>query len=348
MTETDTDAALENIALRTEAEEKTIKQYAEARNRLGIVSLSGVQQENVTWLWDARIAVGKVAIIEGDPGIGKSTLTLAIATAVTLGRGLPGQPITEPGRVLLVPAEDGIADTVQPRLSKLGADLSLIDAIERPLTLDKEGCTLIHNYMVGSKPSLCIIDPLFSFVGNKDTNKQGDARGIMDKLTRLAKHHNCAIVCIRHLNKGNKDKSIYRGGGSIDFTAAARSVLLVGADPADIRQRAIVQIKNNLAPLADPIGFSLDRGVFAWTGKSDLTAEQILANEREAIEEAGALQDAIEFLKEILALNPVTQKQIMNEARQAGIAERTLNRAKARLAIKSRKRIGDGNWIWEL
>src|SRR5262245_65639669 len=110
--------------------------------------------------------------------------------------------------------------------------------------------------MTGFAPTLTIIDPLFAYVGGKDTNKQGDARGIMDKLTRLAKHHNCAIVCVRHLNKGNRDKSIYRGGGSIDFTAAARSVLLVGADPSDKRRRPVVKIQNKLETFTEPITFT--------------------------------------------------------------------------------------------
>src|SRR5262245_7075180 len=155
--------------------------------------------------------------------------------------------------------------------------------------------------MTGFAPTLTIIDPLFAYVGSKDTNKQGDARGIMDKLTRLAKHHNCAIVCVRHLNKGNRDKSIYRGGGSIDFTAAARSVLLVGVDPTDNHRRAVVQIKNNLASLAEPVGFTIEDGDFFWTGKTDLTAEQILANEKDAAEQARGIEQAVEFLTEILS-----------------------------------------------
>src|SRR5262245_26120944 len=158
--------------------------------------------------------------------------------------------------------------------------------------------------MTGFAPTLTIIDPLFAYVGGKDTNKQGDARGIMDKLTRLAKHHNCAIVCVRHLNKGNRDKSIYRGGGSIDFTAAARSVLLVGVDPTDNRRRAVVQIKNNLAPLAESAGFTIEDGEFAWTGKSDLTADQILASEKDALNELTGIQQAEEFLTELLSKGP--------------------------------------------
>src|SRR5262245_40517445 len=174
-----TDAELERFAIQRENDEKAVRQYADARQRLGVVSLYSVQREDIAWLWERRIAFGKVTIVEGDPGIGKSTMTFAIAAAQTLGHGLPGQSPALPGRVLLVPAEDGLSDTVQPRLTKLGADLSLVEAIEKPVTLDVAGCTLLHQYMAGFQPTLTIIDPLFAYVGGKDTNKQGDARGIM-------------------------------------------------------------------------------------------------------------------------------------------------------------------------
>jgi len=341
------DELLERLAIQREADEKAVKQYADARRRLGAVPLSSVQAEHVSWLWFQRVARGKVTMVEGDPGIGKSTMTLAIAAAETRGYGLPGEASREPGRVLIIPAEDGVVDTVLPRLTALGADLALIEAIEKPLTLDAAGCTLLHNYMTGFGPTLTIIDPLFAYVGNRDTNKQGDARQIMDKLARLARHHNCAIVCVRHLNKGSRDKSIYRGGGSIDFTAAARSVLLVGADPTDIQRRAVVQIKNNLAPIADPVGFTIEHAQFAWTGKSDLTAEHILASDKDAATEISSVNEAIDFLNEALANGPVAQKQLKREAAQAGIADRTLYRAKEKLRIKSRKSGFDGNWTWE-
>src|SRR5215471_11736947 len=128
----ETDELLERFAIQREAEEKAIKQYAEARQRLGAVPLSSVQREDVRWLWDRRIAFGKVTMIEGDPGIGKSTATLAIASAESRGYGLPGESARTANRFLLVPAEDGLSDTVQPRLSKLGADLSLNEAIDKP------------------------------------------------------------------------------------------------------------------------------------------------------------------------------------------------------------------------
>jgi len=285
-------------------------------------------------------------MVEGDPGIGKSTMTLAVASAETRGFGLLGESPRDPGRVLIIPAEDGVSDTIQPRLSMLDADLALIEAIEKPLTLDTAGCTLLHNYMTGFGPTLTIIDPLFAYVGAKDTNKQGDARQIMDKLARLARHHNCAIACVRHLNKGSRDKSIYRGGGSIDFTAAARSVLLVGADPTDIRRRAVVQIKNNLAPIADPVGFAIDDGRFSWTGKSDLTAEHILASDKDAVTEISSVNEAIDFLSEVLGNGPVAQKQLQREAAQSGISYRTLCRAKEKLHVRTRSAltaVGLGN-----
>ena len=126
------------------------------------VSMSSIQTEEISWLWYPRIPRRKVTLIEGDPGLGKSWITLAIATAVTLGKGLPDCELIEPGNVLLLSAEDGLGDTVKPRLETLGADVSRVFAIDKPITLDWTGCKDLHRLIGEHSPSVVIIDPLFA------------------------------------------------------------------------------------------------------------------------------------------------------------------------------------------
>ena len=167
----------------------------------------------------------------------------------------------------------------------------------------------------------------------------------MARLAAIANHNRCAILAVRHLTKGGRDKSIYRGVGSIDLTAACRSVLLVGADPNDNRRRAVCQIKNNLAPMANPIGYTVDDGQFFWTGTSDLSAQAMLASEQ-ANSETLPIEEAKDFLREVLMNGPTPQKEVWKEAHQAGIAERTLQRAKSSLGVVSRKDGFSRQWVW--
>jgi len=335
------EADLEREAIQAESQRR--------RNGNGIelVPMAGVKTEKVDWLWPQRIPIGKVTLIEGDPGIGKSTVTLAVATALSLGKGLPGMPNVPRGVTLLMSAEDGLADTVKPRLEMLGADTSMIFAIEKPVTFDYQGCSNLDAKIAECVARLVIIDPLFAYFSIKtDIHKANETRAVMSRLAAIAACRRCAILAVRHLTKGGRDKSIYRGQGSIDLTAACRSVLLVGADPSDRRRRAVVQIKNNLTAMAPPIGYEIVEGQFAWTGASDLTAERILASEQSS-SDGLPIDDAMEFLRELLADGPVVQKKVVSEAREQGISERTLYRAKTELKVKSRKQRA-GGWAWEL
>ncbi|MCH7681797.1 AAA family ATPase, partial [candidate division KSB1 bacterium] len=221
-----------------------------------LVNLSTVQSEKVEFLWHPRIPLGKVTLIEGDPGVGKSWLTVAIATAVSLGRGLPDCESCEPGNVLILSAEDGLSDTIKPRLESFGANCKRISAPSEPFTLDQKGFNLLSQFIQKCSPRLVIIDPLVAYMGGKiDLHKANETRSIMSQMARLAERNKCSIVAVRHLTKGGKTKGIYRGLGSIDITAACRSVLLVGCDANNPNERGVVHIKSNLAKLAAPIGY---------------------------------------------------------------------------------------------
>jgi DNA repair protein RadA/Sms len=200
---------------------------------LRIVCMANVVAEDVTWLWAPYIPIGKLTILEGDPGIGKSWLTCAIASAVSTGHGLPNTAATEPRNVLILTAEDGLGDTLKPRLNALEADTSRVFAVDEPLVFDETGLLYLEAGITDHKPAIVLIDPLFAYTGGKmDIHRANECRGMTAKLAEIAENQKCAILAIRHLGKSRGNGFALNAGiGSIDITAAARSVLLAGIDP---------------------------------------------------------------------------------------------------------------------
>lgn len=320
---------------------------------LQIVRMADVQPETVRWLWNPYIPLGKLTLVDGDPGIGKSTVLCAVGSAISNGKALPGSEPFDPGNVLMLSAEDGLADTLRPRLDAVEADVSRVFALNQPLTFDAEGLVRLEASIIEHKSVLVIIDPLFAYTGGKaDIYRANECRAISAPLGTIAERQGCAIVAVRHLSKSRGGGHALNAGiGSIDFAAAARSVLLVGQDPDDPSRRAIVHVKSNLAPIGKAVGYTLDNGRFYWTGESDLTAGRILA--AAASEEAqSGVTEAMEFLRSTLSSGSRDNKEIKDEAKHLGISEATLRRAKQRLKIQARK-IGAPNsssqqWVWEL
>lgn len=318
-------------------------EYKPSDNGVKLRCMADINAEAMSWLWPPYIPKGKVTLMEGDPGIGKSWVSLAIATAITLGKDLLGQEPSEPANVLIASAEDGLGDTIRPRLDTMGADVSRVFAIDGALTLDEGGFGLLEGYIERVRPALLIIDPLVAYLGaDVDIHRANETRAVMAQMARLAEKFDVAILAVRHLTKGGMSKPIYRGLGSIDFTAACRSVLLAGCDSENPHNRALVHIKSNLSPAGPSIGYELRKGRFYWTGESTLTAAQILAAESST--GISELDEAMAFLKDMLAGGEVPAKSIYQAAQDTGIAKRTLERAKAKLQAKSRK-IGD-TWFW--
>jgi putative DNA primase/helicase len=320
------------------------------KSSLPVVRMADVEPEVVSWLWYPYIALGKLTILEGDPGLGKSWLTCAIAASVSLGRGLPGAEPFEPGNVLMLSAEDGLGDTLRPRLDAVTADVNRVFALGEPITFDPTGLSSLEDAIIEHRPKLVVIDPLFAYTGSKtDIHRANECRAVSAPLAAIAERRGCAIVAVRHLSKSRGGGNALNAGiGSIDFAAAARSVLLVGQDPDDHSKRALVQTKNNLAPVGEGVGYKLEGGHFYWTGTTTLTAGRILSlpsNE----EERGARAEAVEFLRSVLADGPRPSKEIESEARNAGISESTLRRAKNFLGIRAVKdggQFGGGKQKW--
>ena len=318
-----------------------------------LVCMANVQPETVSWLWYPYIPMGKLTLLEGDPGIGKSWVTLAITTAVSLGKGLPNADLSKPQIVLLASAEDGLGDTLRPRLDAMAADVRNVHAIKGILDFSNGGLEILRKNIELLKPALVIIDPLVAYIGaGVDINRANETRAVMSQLAEIAEVYAVAILAVRHLTKGGALKAIYRGLGSIDFTAACRSVLMAGCDPDNDQKRAIVQIKSNLAAKGNAIGFELKNGSFYWTGESDLTAARILAAE-DGQDGKSARDEATDFLRDELSNGPVEWQQIERDRKAAGISEITLRRARENLGIKIRRegesgKRGGGRSLWEL
>jgi hypothetical protein len=258
----------------------------------------------------------------------------------------------EPGRLLLFSAEDGLEDTIKHRLEKMGGNHENIFAFKLPVTLNAEGLKKIEETIAELRPTLVTIDPLVAYLGGDvDLHRANETRQVMSALAGIADRYRCAIVALRHLTKGGKDKAIYRGIGSIDFVAACRSVLLVGCDPEDKAKRALVHIKSNLAPIGQSMGYSLDEGDFQWTGPSDLTAAKIHSADPTA--DVSALDEAKEFITGKLSAGRAPSKEVLEEAKERGISPKTFQRAKKAMGIRSEMegepgKKGAGVWYLKL
>lgn len=333
-----------------------------------LVRLADVEAESVTWFWKPYIASGKLTLLEGDPGLGKTWLSLVLAAASTKGHPLPGEDGTpgaarEPRNVIYMSAEDGLGDTLRPRLDAAGADVSRVFAITGKRTTDEEGepvdaaisladIPVLRSAIETVQPALVIIDPLQAYLGAAvDMHRANEVRPLLTALSELAQSYNFAVVVIRHLRKSSSDRAIHRGAGSIDFAAAARSILLVGEDPENDTRRVIAHVKSSLAPAGHSLGFELRDGAFTWLGHSNVTADQLLAP-RPVGEERSAQDEATEWLADTLANGPVAARDLKRYASDAGLAWRTVERAKQSLGVTAKRastgNSGAGVWLWTL
>jgi hypothetical protein len=332
--------------------------------RRGLVSLETVQPEEIQWLWTSRLAFGKLSLLEGDPGLGKSTMLLDIAARITTGSPMPleHEPC-EKGSVLLLSAEDGLADTIVPRLVAAGADLSRVKA--RVITPDPQGdrlpelnrdLAMLRSDIGIWGVKLVIIDPVVAYLGDTvHSSRDQEVRRVLAPLAMLAEDTMAAMVMVRHLNKDGSASPLYRGGGSIAFIAASRTAFLVAKDTDDDTEtrRILACQKNNLAPPVPALAYRLlthenGSGYVVWEGESHHTAASLLAQPQDPSEKP-ALNEACEFLKSELAEGCVQAKTIKDEARKAGISEATLRRAKDIVGVKIRKmNFKPSYWVWEL
>lgn len=319
---------------------------------LRAIRLSDIESKPIDWLWKPFLAIGTFNILEGEEGIGKTFLALALACAIASGKGLPQMSESEyinTSNVILISAEDSFAHVIKPRLESMNAPTEKIIAIDELFTLNDEGVFLLSKVISEYEPKLLIIDPLFSYTGRVNLNNDNEIRSITNQLKKIAEKYQCTILGIRHIGK-SKGMGDPRSAGlnGVGWAASARSVLLVGKNPEKENQRAICQIKNNLAEKAKKaIGYEIKENKFYWTGESDLNARIMLSQVGSGSNESKS--EAISFLKESLKDGKKLAEVIQSEAKIFGISKSTLNRAKDELNIKSFKEgFKPSQWYWEL
>ena len=308
-----------------------------------IIRMSDVELTPVEWLWKPYLPFGKLSVLQGNPGEGKTYFAMHLAAACTNGKLLPNMERMEPFNVIYQTAEDGLGDTVKPRLIEAGADLDrvlVIDDSDVQLTLSDER---IEKAIIENNARLVIIDPIQAYLGaDVDMNRANEVRPIFMRLGQVAQRTGCAILLIGHLNKAAGMQSLQRGLGSIDIAAAVRSVMFIGKLKHDPTMRILTHEKSSLAPPGVSLAFSLgDEGGFRWVGEYDITADEMLSGiepQRET-----KTQQAKDLICALLAGGKqVLSEDIDKAALERGIPGRTVRDAKRELGDALKSKIVEG------
>ena len=332
-----------------------------------------VTPQPVEWLWPGRVALGKLTLIAGEAGLGKSQLSIAMAAAVTTGGEWPcGDGRAPEGNVIILSSEDGAADTVVPRLMAAGADRERVELVStvrdeqsrRSFDLSADLALLDQKISEIGDVKLIIIDPISSYLGPRvDSHVNAAVRAVLEPVSEMAARLRIAIVAITHPPKGTGTTAINRFIGSIAFVAAARAAFMVTRDPEDEIRRLFLPVKNNLAPLGKGLAFRLEQRLVAdgivgssvaWEREAvTMTADQALqATDAQSPEKGSAGAEAEGLLRNALVRGPVAMKDIRSEAKEAGLSWATVRRAKERLGIvverESHGRDGGGRLTWAM
>ena len=317
----------------------------EQERELNLINMEDIESKTVEWLWYPYIPFGKITIVQGDPGEGKTTFALRLAAILSRGDKLPCADMESmPIDIIYQTAEDGLEDTIKPRLVEAEADCSKINVIDEskyPLSMGDER---LREALMESGARLIILDPIQAYLGaDVDMHRANEIRPVMKKLSELADEYNCAIILIGHMNKSQGSKSTYRGLGSIDFQAAARSVLIVGRIKEKPQVRVIAHDKSSLAPEGVSVAFELDKEEgFKWIGEYDISSSDLLSGK----DKNNKLELAKKLLMDELENGDVPQKIVLEKALAIGISKRTLNQAKKELDVESVRE--NNHWVWRI
>ncbi len=350
-------------------------QAGDPTSRIAYRRASDIEAKPIRWLWQGRIARGKVSMLAGNPGLGKSQITASMAAIVSTGGCWPvDRTRCEMGNVVIMSAEDDPADTIRPRLEAAGADLSrviILDAmvegyrgdggeIHRAFNLKTDLARLGAMLEEIGGAALIVIDPITAYLGDADSHKNAEIRALLSPLSDLAAKHGAAVVCVSHMNKSAGSEALMRVMGSIAFVAAARAAFIVAKDPENETRRLFLPMKNNIGNdqtgLAFTVQLALVKSAAGLIETSNVVweAEAVTTTADEAMTlrgdpgERDAVDEAKDFLRGLLADGPVTSKQIRADAEGAGHSWPTIRRAQKALGIKAVKDGMQGGWTWRL
>jgi putative DNA primase/helicase len=337
--------------------------------RVIVQRASDITPKPIAWLWHGKIALGKLTLIAGDPGLGKSMLTASLAGHVSTGRAWPAGGACPLGDVLFVSAEDDPADTIRPRLDAAGADphrVHIVAGVEsldtrglpekRLLSLKKDLVAISEAVLALQECRLIVIDPVSAYMDGSDSHNNAEVRGLLAPLSELARAIGAAIVAVTHLNKGAGGSALYRATGSLAFVAAARAAFLVTRDKADQDRRLFLPLKNNLASDASGMAYCISesKGVpfVEWEDAPvSISADEALGRPEDEDHERTLADAADEWLREVLAGGAVESDAVKRHAKDAGYSWSTIRRAQAAIGIKPKRTGGagaGGRWVWSL
>jgi putative DNA primase/helicase len=329
-----------------------------------ILCMADVKAVPVSWLWPGRIARGRITVLCGRPGEGKSFATMDWAARVTTGRAWPDGAACDAGSVLLVAGEDDPADTIRPRLDVHGADASRVRMLRGVSRAGKGGQRIEAAFTLADMSALeatlatmpdctlLIVDPIGSFIGGKpDAHRDNEVRAVLAPLAALAQRTGVAVVLVAHQRKGTATHADDLVMGSRAFTGIARSVWHLLVDPEDDKRRLLLTGKNNLAEPAPGLAFTFTGTPARIEWEPDpvnTTAADVLAAQATSGERRSKLREAVEWLTEYLASGPRSAPDIERDALACGIAEKTLGRAKKKAELEKIKAGFGGGWVWQL
>ncbi len=311
---------------------------------------SDVQSEKVHWFWYPFIAYGKVTLLQGDPGDGKSTMMLSLISELSTGGVTPdGKDIGRPQHVIYQCSEDGAADTIKPRLEKCGADCRNIAFIDEEahdgITLDDER---LYEAITSFRPRLVVIDPIQAYVSNSsDLQVAARARRLLRRLSTWAEAFDCAVVLIGHMNKHESARGLYRAIGSIDVVASARSVLQIEQDDQDPDIRILRQIKNSLGPSDAVMRFEIRKDTgFRWIEMEHPYEQSAPEQERRELVFSSKTEKAAYLIRIFLKDGKVLSNEMYQRLKAEGISHRTAEKTRLSMGVICRRVMN--RWYWSL
>jgi putative DNA primase/helicase len=339
---------------------------------LDVVCMADVKPTSIDWLWQNWIALGKVSVLAGDGGRGKSTILCDLTARATTGNIWPdGGARCAPASVIILAAEDDVGDTLAPRLLAAGADLARVFVIRsvrdesqrrRGFNLQADLERLEAEIRKHDNVRMIIIDPVSSYLGKVDSHKNSDVRGVLEPLGEMASRLSVAVLCNNHFSKGGGSANS-RIIGSVAFTAQARAVFIVTPDEADETRLLLIPSKMNIAPIKFGLAYRIEGCLIQYDGGDiatsrimyestpiTISADQALAALDGNSENWSEKSEAIDFLADALRDGPVSAKDIKKEAAAAGISPKSLRSARESLGVKPEKTGfgGEGGWVWNL